>query len=64
MKEQVPAPDTGASPRRTRVADVDVWNTKDERIQSVQMTRADADRNFTYREAFDVGADKFVKLAD
>ena len=42
-------------PTRTRrrrsgdeVADVDVWNTNDERIQSVQMTRADADRNFTY----------------
>jgi Tol biopolymer transport system component len=28
------------------------------------MTRADADRNFTYRESFDVGAAKFVKLAD
>jgi dienelactone hydrolase len=65
MKEQVPAPDTAARRRGPdEVADVDVWNTKDERIQSVQMTRADADRNFTYRESFDVAAATFVKLAD
>src|SRR4029079_3893165 len=32
MKEQVPAPDTSARRRNTdEVADVDVWNTKDER---------------------------------
>ena len=43
---------------------MDVWNTADERIQSVQMIRAEADRNFTFREAFDVVADRFVKLAD
>jgi fermentation-respiration switch protein FrsA (DUF1100 family) len=41
-----------------------VWNTGDERIQSVQMIRADQDRNFTFRQAFDVSATKFVKLAD
>jgi dienelactone hydrolase len=67
IKEQVPAPDTSAAARRRtsdEIADVDVWNTKDERIQSVQMIRADADRNFTYREAFNVAADKFVLLAD
>ena len=67
IKEQVPAPDTAAAGRRRTgddVADVDVWNTKDERIQSVQMTRADADRNFTYREAYNVATDKFVLLAD
>ena len=67
IKEQVPAPDTSAAARRRsadEVADVDVWNTKDERIQSVQMTRADADRNFTYREAFNLATDKFVPLAD
>ena len=28
------------------------------------MTRAEADRNFTYRESFDVAGAKFVKLAD
>ena len=55
MKEQVPAPDTSRRRNADEVAGVDVWNTKDERIQSVQMTRADADRNFTYREAFDLG---------
>ena len=65
IKEQAPAPDTTTRRRGAdEVADVDVWNTKDDRIQSVQMTRADADRNFTYREAFDVGASSFVRLAD
>ena len=65
MKEQVPAPDTTNRRRNAdEIADVDVWNTKDERIQSVQMTRAEQDRNFTYRESFDVANDKFVKLAD
>jgi len=64
MKEQVPAPDTARRKSTDEVADVDIWNTKDDRIQSVQMTRADADRNFTYREAFDVGASRFVRLAD
>jgi dipeptidyl aminopeptidase/acylaminoacyl peptidase len=63
IKEQVPAPETT---RRTtdESADVDVWNTADERIQSAQMTRADADRNFAFRQAFDVSAKRFVKLAD
>ena len=63
MKEQVP---TDAATRRStdEAANVDVWNGLDERIQSQQMIRADADRNFTFREAFDVPASKFVKLAD
>jgi dipeptidyl aminopeptidase/acylaminoacyl peptidase len=64
MKEQVIAPDTARRRGTDEVADVDIWNTKDERIQSVQMIRADADRNFTYREAFDVAGSKFVRLAD
>src|SRR6185312_15856943 len=38
--------------------------SRDERIQSVQMMRADQDRNFTYREAFVVPGAKFVTLAD
>jgi dipeptidyl aminopeptidase/acylaminoacyl peptidase len=63
IKEQVPAPDT--TRRSTdEVADVDVWNTSDERIQSAQMTRAEADRNFTFRQAFDVADGRFIKLAD
>jgi dipeptidyl aminopeptidase/acylaminoacyl peptidase len=64
MKEQVAAPDTARRRGTDEVADVDVWNTRDERIQSQQMTRADQDRNFTYREAFDVAGAKFVTLAD
>ena len=64
IKEQVAAPDTARRRGTDEVADVDVWNTKDDRIQSVQMTRADADRNFTYREALVIDGSRFVKLAD
>ena len=61
IKEQVPASETT---RKTtdEVADVDVWNTADERIQSAQMIRADQDRDFTFRQAFDVSARHFVRL--
>jgi len=64
IKEQIPAPST--SPRKTtdEAADVDVWHTADERVQSLQMNRAETDRNFTFRQAFDVSATKFVMLAD
>ncbi len=63
IKEQVASPD--ARRRNTdEAAEVDVWRTTDERIQSVQMVRAEADRNFTFRQAFDVSAAKFVLLAD
>ncbi len=63
------APAAGGGGRAGRggnaeVADVDVWRTTDDRIQSQQMIQANADRNFTYREAFDTSANKFVKLAD
>ncbi|MCX6576605.1 MAG: hypothetical protein NTV82_09465 [Candidatus Aminicenantes bacterium] len=63
IKEQVTAPDTT---RKTtdEAADVDVWNTGDERIQSAQMVRAEQERNRTFRQAFDVSAKRFVKLAD
>ena len=60
----MPAPETGPRKTTDEQANVDVWNTADERIQSVQMIRADQDRNFTFREAFDVAGGKFVKLAD
>ena len=43
---------------------MDVWNTADERIQSQQMIRAEADRNFTFRAGFDVTSGRFIKLAD
>lgn len=62
---QKAAPDTSARRRSTdSVADVDIWRTADERIQSAQMIRAEQDRNFTYREAFDVVAARYVRLAD
>jgi dienelactone hydrolase len=63
-KAQVPAPDAAARRGTDELANVDVWNTADERVQSQQMIRAEQDRNFTFRQAFDVAAGKFVKLAD
>jgi esterase/lipase len=63
-KAQVAAPDTTARKSTDEQANVDIWNTADERIQSVQMIRAEQDRNFTFREAFDVAGGKFVKMAD
>jgi dipeptidyl aminopeptidase/acylaminoacyl peptidase len=62
-KEQEPTPDT-ARKSTDEAANVDVWNTGDDRVQSLQMVRAEQDRNFTYRAAFDVAAGKFVRLAD
>lgn len=62
-KEQVPAPDT-ARKSTDETANVDVWNTGDDRVQSLQMVQSERDRNFTFRAAFDVAAGKFVKLAD
>jgi len=63
IKEQVEKPDTERK-GTDEVADVDVWNTLDERIQSLQMRRADTDRNFTFRQAFEVATGGFIKLAD
>ncbi|HET7697192.1 MAG TPA: prolyl oligopeptidase family serine peptidase [Vicinamibacterales bacterium] len=63
-KPQVPAPDTAPRRGTDELANVDVWNTADERVQSLQMIRAEQDRNFTFRQAFDVASGKFVKLAD
>jgi hypothetical protein len=64
IKEQMPAAPSGERKSTDEAADVDIWNTNDERIQSVQMIRAEQDRNFTYREAFDASSNRFVKLAD
>ncbi len=62
-KPQVPVAE--ARRRSTdEVADVDVWNTADERIQSQQMIRAEADRNFTFRQGFDIASGRFIKLTD
>ena len=62
-KEQSASPPTERK-STDEAPDVDVWNTVDERIQSAQMIRAEADRNFTFRQAFDVSAKRFVKLTD
>ncbi|HEY2850040.1 MAG TPA: prolyl oligopeptidase family serine peptidase [Gemmatimonadaceae bacterium] len=63
-KAQVAQADTGRKPGIDSVADVDVWRTNDTRIQSAQMIRAPQEQNFTYRQAFDVKAAKYVHLAD
>ena len=65
IKEQREMADTAALRRGTEfVADVDVWRTTDERVQSMQMVRAEADRGFTYTQAFDLSSGKFIALAD
>ncbi|MGH7472175.1 MAG: S9 family peptidase, partial [Longimicrobiales bacterium] len=65
VKAQVAAPDTSEKKKGTdELADVDVWHTRDLRIQSVQIARAENERNFTYRAAFDVTSGKFITLAD
>ena len=46
------------------VANVDVWHWKDERIQSVQISRAENDSNFTYRSVFILNNKKFIRLTD
>jgi dipeptidyl aminopeptidase/acylaminoacyl peptidase len=63
-KAQVVPQDTGRRPSADSVADVDVWRTTDTRIQSAQMIRAPQEQNFTFRQAFDVKAGKYVHLAD
>ena len=61
---QTSAPDTSRRRSADSVADVDVWRAQDERVQSLQMARADGDRNFTFREAFDLTTGKYVALSD
>jgi dipeptidyl aminopeptidase/acylaminoacyl peptidase len=63
-KEQVASPDTTTRKTTDEVADVDVWNTGDDRVQSLQMVRAEQERNFTFRQAFDVSTKKYIKLTD
>ena len=61
---QSAAPDTAKKKSTDSVADVDVWRTQDERIQSVQMVQADADRNRIFRESFDIAQAKYIALSD
>jgi dipeptidyl aminopeptidase/acylaminoacyl peptidase len=44
-------------------ADVDVWHWSDERLQSVQMVQATADRRYTYLSAYNTDSGRFVRLA-
>ena len=57
-------PDTAKRRSADSVADVDVWRTQDERIQSAQMVTIDADRNRVFREGFDVTTAKYISLSD
>jgi len=61
---QTLAPDSADRPGRDSVANVDVWRTQDERIQSVQMIQADRERNFTFRQAFDAMDGRYITLTD
>jgi dipeptidyl aminopeptidase/acylaminoacyl peptidase len=61
---QSPAPDTARRRSTDSIADVDIWRTSDERIQSAQMIQAEQDRNRTFRQAFDVANGRFVQLSD
>ena len=43
---------------------VDIFHWKDDRIQTVQRSQAEIDRNFTFRSALNLKDKKFVRLAD
>jgi WD40 repeat protein len=58
------APDTARRPSTDSLANVDIWRSQDDRIQSVQMIRAEADRNFTFRQAFDMSNGRYITLSD
>ena len=45
-------------------SNVDIYHWKDERLQSVQMIRANEDRNFTFRAVCLLPDKKFVRLTD
>ena len=45
-------------------ANVDVWHWADDRLQSVQIVQADADRRFTYTSVYNVEDGRFARLAD
>ena len=61
---QTSAPDTARRRSTDSIADVDIWRTDDERIQSQQMIQAEAERNFTFRQAFDVTDSRYITLTD
>jgi len=46
------------------VANLDIWHWRDERVQSIQMVRAERDRNSTYLSSLNLSSKKFTRLAD
>jgi dipeptidyl aminopeptidase/acylaminoacyl peptidase len=60
FKEQEPEPEKSEEP----VPNVDVWHWKDERVQSVQIVRADADRRATIRASLDAASGRLILLTD
>lgn len=61
---QSATPDTARRKSADSTADVDIWRTQDERIQSMQMVQADADKNRTFRQVFDLRQTKYISLSD
>jgi dipeptidyl aminopeptidase/acylaminoacyl peptidase len=61
---QTTAPDTGRRKSTDSLANVDVWLTQDERIQSQQMVQAEMERNRTFRQAFEVATGRYIRLTD
>lgn len=49
---QTAAPDTARRKSTDSLANVDVWRTQDERIQSQQMIQAETERNRNFRQVF------------
>jgi dipeptidyl aminopeptidase/acylaminoacyl peptidase len=63
IKEQKPAVEDSTS--EDERANVEVWHWADERLQSVQKVRADADRRATWLSVVDISASpRFLRLAD
>jgi len=50
--------------QETPKSDLDIWHWKDLCIQSVQRSRADRERRFTYRSVYNLESKKFVQLTD
>jgi len=63
-KPQIPASDTVPVESSDSTTNVDIWNTADRYLQSVQMGRAQRERALTYQEAFLVESGTFVALSD
>lgn len=63
IKAQEPDEDGDDADADDEAPNVDVWHWRDDRLQSVQMVQADADRRYTYTSVFNVDDQRFVRLA-